>query len=138
MTSRPILLVEDNSDDEYLALRTLRKMGFENVSVAHDGQEAVDVLLGDEQTGLRPSEPPPALVLLDLRLPKFDGLEVLNRLRHAERTMYLPVYILTSSEDPHDREACLRLGARAILSKPLTVAAFAAVAGMPQAGGQGH
>jgi len=121
-----ILLVEDNSDDEFLALRTLHKMGFNEVRVARDGREAINLLLGDEVTGAPPRLGNPCFVLLDLRLPKLDGLEVLRKLRGDERTRTLPIYILTSSEDPHDKEVCRELGALGFLPKPLTVEAFSA------------
>jgi len=122
-----ILLVEDNSDDEFLALRTLHKMGFNEVRVARDGREAINLLLGDEVTGAPPRVENPRFVLLDLRLPKLDGLEVLRKLRGDERTRTLPIYILTSSEDPHDKEVCRELGTLGFLPKPLTVESFSAV-----------
>ena len=110
-----IVLVEDNRDDEELALWSLKKAGVQEVTVARDGVEALRLLLGEgERPPLRPE-----LVLLDLRLPKIDGIEVLQQLRNDERTRTLPVIILTSSEDPHDKKLCTELGALAFLSKPL-------------------
>ncbi|MSM39297.1 MAG: response regulator [Geobacter sp.] len=126
MSEPIILLVEDNSDDEFLALRTLHKMGFNDVRVARDGREAITLLLGDEGSGALPRLENPRFVLLDLRLPKLDGLEVLRKLRSDGRTRTLPVYILTSSEDPHDKEVCRELGALGFLPKPLTVESFSA------------
>ena len=127
MTGSRILLVEDNSDDEFLALRALRKMGFKDVLVARDGRDAISRLHGvDTANGSAPADLP-QFVLLDLRLPKLDGLEVLRKLRGDERTRDLPVYILTSSEDPHDKEVCQELGVRAFLPKPLTMESFRAV-----------
>jgi len=112
MMPSSVLLVEDNSDDEFLARRVLRKAGITVIRVARDGQEALDMLLTS-------GEPLPEMLILDLRLPKIDGLKVFSELRRQERTMSLPVLILTSSDDPEDREACLRLGALAFLIKPL-------------------
>ncbi len=120
----PILLVEDNSDDEFLAIRTLHKLGFTDVTVVRDGREAVTMLLGDETAGMPPRMPVARFILLDLRLPKLDGLEVLRKLRENARTSNLPVFILTSSEDPHDKEFCRDLSALAFIPKPLTVDSF--------------
>jgi len=107
-----ILLVEDNTDDEYIALHVLGKAGFHGVTVARDGMEALRLLF-DETRAL------PRLLLLDLRLPKIDGLEVLRRIREDERLKQLPVTILSSSEDLKDKENCHRLGILAFLSKPI-------------------
>jgi two-component system response regulator len=109
-----VLLIEDNCDDEYLALRTLRKAGIVAISVARDGREALEILLGAGQSL-------PGFVLLDLRLPVVDGLEVLAILRGHEQTRALRVLILSSSEDPRDRDACSRLGVVAFLGKPLDI-----------------
>lgn len=119
-----VFLVEDNSDDEFLALRTLKKMGYLDVTVARDGREAISLLLGGEGEGNGPKIEPPSLMLLDLRLPKLDGLEVLKKLRSCDRTKDVPVYILTSSEDPHDKDVCQLFGVRGFLAKPLTVESF--------------
>lgn len=96
MNTRPILLVEDNPDDEALALRTFKKLNISNtIIVARDGVEALDYLFG---TGSYANSPPlPAVVLLDLKLPKIDGLQVLQRIRGHDKTRILPVVILTSS-----------------------------------------
>jgi CheY-like chemotaxis protein len=107
-----VLLVEDNVDDVYLTRRILHKAGIEVITVAGDGQEALEMLLPD-------ALPLPDMVIIDLRLPRVSGLKLLAELRRQERTMALPVLILTSSDDPNDREACLKLGALAFLSKPL-------------------
>ncbi|HZV82671.1 MAG TPA: response regulator [Geobacteraceae bacterium] len=109
-----VLLVEDNQDDVKLARWALQKMGITRVVVARDGCEALAMLLDPE---LLPSLPD--FILLDLRLPKLDGIAVLQQLRADERTRQLRVIILTSSEDPRDQEACRDLGAVAFLSKPL-------------------
>jgi len=112
MIPESVLLVEDNIDDRFLTRRILRKAGINEVRVANDGQEALNLLL-------TPGEPLPEMLILDLRLPRVDGLKVFIELRRQERTMALPVLILTSSDDPMDREACLKLGAMAFLVKPL-------------------
>jgi len=106
------MLVEDNIDDQFLAQRTLRKAGINSIRVAGDGQEALNILLA-------PGEPLPELLILDLRLPKTDGLKVFAELRRQEKTRALTVLILTSSDDPEDRETCFKLGAIAYLTKPL-------------------
>src|SRR5947209_8772788 len=106
-----ILLVEDNPDDEALALRALRKNNIANeVVVARDGVEALDYLFGTGMYANRDSENP-QVVLLDLKLPRIDGLEVLQRLRAEERTRLLPVVILTSSKEEQDLLNGYRLGA---------------------------
>lgn len=117
MTIHSLLLVEDNADDEYLSLRVLRKAGVADITVVRDGREAIDRLLDA-------ALPLPQMVLLDLRLPRIDGLQVLEKLRADERTCSLPVLVLTSSEDPRDREVCQRLGAFGFLGKPLELVEF--------------
>jgi len=116
MNNKPILLVEDNPDDEALTLRALKKNGILNeVAVAHDGQQAIDYFFGE---GASP-HPPPAVVLLDLKLPKIDGLEVLRRLRADEHTRLQPVVILTSSKEEQDIITGYRLGANSYIRKPV-------------------
>ena len=118
MNSAQILLVEDNSNCEELALRSLRKAGYADVAVARDGVEALGMLLGEECGGIiHLSEP--RFVLLDMKLPKIDGVGVLQRLRSNERTRSLKVFALSSSEDPRDIEECMSLGVLAVLPKPL-------------------
>lgn len=112
MMPKSVLLVEDNLDDAFITKRILRKAGIESVRTAGDGREALQLLLASD-------EPLPELLILDLRLPLISGITVLADLRRVERTMALPVLILTSSEDPLDREACLREGVLAYLHKPL-------------------
>jgi CheY-like chemotaxis protein len=102
-------------------------MGICDVKVARDGREAVNMLLGDESQGLPPQIELPSILLLDLRLPKLDGLEVLKKIRDSELTRNLPVYVLTSSEDPHDKEVCGNLGVIAFITKPLSVDSFQTV-----------
>ena len=124
MTDPPILLVEDNPDDEMLILRTLKQNNVENnVAVARDGAEALDYLFG---TGARAESGrlKPAVVLLDLKLPKIDGLEVLKRVRADERTRLLPVVILTSSDEEKDMIRSYDLGANSYVRKPVEFGAF--------------
>lgn len=118
MSSHQILLVEDNRDCEELALRALRKAGYSRVTVARDGVEALGVLLQDGGESAAGEAGPP-VVLLDMKLPKIDGVGVLQRLRNNERTRQLNVFALSSSEDPREIEQCLDLGVLAILPKPL-------------------
>lgn len=114
MNERYILLVEDNSDDEALTIRAFKKNNIMNpVVVARDGMEALDQLLGEE------SKPLPQVVLLDLKLPKIDGLEVLKRMRLNERTKYVPVVILTSSREERDVLSGYQLGANSYIRKPV-------------------
>jgi two-component system, response regulator len=125
MTHEPvILLVEDNPKDEALTLRALKKGNIGNrVVVAHDGVEAIDYLLGSSADGGR--NEPPQLILLDLKLPKIDGHEVLKRIRNDERTRLLPVVILTTSVEDKDRLQGYRLGANSYVRKPVDFAEFA-------------
>ena len=121
---RIILLVEDNPDDEALTLRALKKNNILNtVVVAHDGVEALDYLLG---TGKYQEQPPPLpqVVLLDLKLPKVDGMEVLRRLRTEPATRLLPVVVLTSSNEQRDLLECYSHGANSYVRKPVDFAEF--------------
>lgn len=122
---RTILLVEDNPDDEELTLRALARNNIGNqVVVVRDGQDAVDYL---EATGPYASRDPnnvPALILLDLKLPKIDGLEVLRRLRARPRTAIVPVVILTSSKEDRDRARGYYGGANSYVQKPVDFSAF--------------
>jgi len=113
-----ILLVEDNPDDATLTELALRKEVPANLEVARDGQEALDYLLNDANER-------PRLVLLDLRLPNIDGLEVLRRIRDHERTCLTPVVILTSSSAPNDVAAAYRHGANSYVCKPIDFDEFA-------------
>jgi len=120
MNNGAILLVEDNPDDEALTLRALKKNNISNeVVVAHDGVEAVEILLGNGN-----GHPPPAIVLLDLKLPKMDGLEVLRRVRADPRTRLLPVVILTTSKEEQDLINGYQLGANSYIHKPVDFAQF--------------
>jgi two-component system response regulator len=119
MIDRTILLVEDNPKDEVLTIRALKKSNILNkVVVAHDGAEALDYLFSPTATTL------PQLVLLDLKLPKIDGLEVLKRIRENERTKILPVVILTTSTEDKDRLDGYRFGANSYIRKPVDFTKF--------------
>ena len=120
MGKKLILLVEDSPDDELLTLRALKKNNILNeVVVARDGVEALDFIFGTgAYAGRDPSELP-QLVLLDLKLPKIDGLEVLRRVREDDRTCTLPVVILTSSKEENDLAKSYKLGANSYIRKPV-------------------
>ncbi|MBI2922668.1 MAG: response regulator [Planctomycetes bacterium] len=125
MEVRTILLVEDNPDDELLTLRALEINQIRNeVVVARDGEEALDYLLGRGAWAGRDPRRIPALVLLDLNLPKLSGLEVLRRLRSDDRTRLAPVVILTSSKEEQDRFSGYSLGANSYIRKPVDFARF--------------
>ena len=114
-----ILLVEDNPDDVDLTLRAFRRNGLQNeVVVARDGIEAENVLFGDKDA------PPPALILLDLKLPNLTGLEVLRAIRANRRTATVPVVVLTSSIEEEDVVAAYRLGANSYIRKPVDFDSF--------------
>jgi two-component system response regulator len=120
-----ILLVEDNPDDEALTLRALKKNNITNaVVVARDGVEALDYLFGTGSHAGRNLNSLPQVVLLDLKLPKVDGLEVLRRVRADERTKLLPVVILTSSNEEQDRLRGYGLGANSYVRKPVDFGQF--------------
>lgn len=120
-----ILLVEDNPDDVLLTLRAFRKNDpTSRIVVAHDGQEALDYVFAEGLHMRRPPEDLPALILLDLKLPKIDGLEVLRRLRAHSATMTLPVVILTSSDEVCDIRESYRLHANSFIRKPVDFTQF--------------
>lgn len=121
MSARILLLVEDNPDDEILTLRALRKHNILNdVVVARDGTEALDYFFGPGAE----SRPAPAVVLLDLKLPKVDGLEVLRQLRARDSTRAVPVVILTSSKEEQDLARGYGLGANSYVRKPIDFTQF--------------
>lgn len=125
MAARIILLVEDNLDDEALTLRALKKNNITNeVIVVRDGAEALDFLFCSGAYAHREPTNMPALVLLDLRLPKVDGVEVLRRIHRDERTSSLPVIVLTSSNADRDMVDSLRYGAIAYMHKPVDLMQF--------------
>jgi two-component system, response regulator len=143
-----ILLVEDNEDDIELTLIAFRRQQLANeLVIARDGQEALEILHG---TPSRPAQPLPAVVLLDLKLPRRDGFEVLDAIRAHPRTHLLPVVVLTSSAQERDRLKTYRLGANSYIVKPVDFEQFLEAArqiGMywlmlntapPDAEGNGH
>jgi DNA-binding response OmpR family regulator len=114
-----ILLVEDDPDHELLTIRALKKSNIANdVRVARDGEEAINMILGDD--ALRPQ-----VVLLDLKLPKLDGLEVLRRIRENEATRMLPIVVLTSSDEERDVVRSYQLGVNSYIRKPVNFNDFA-------------
>ncbi len=120
MNSKTILLVEDNPDDVALTLRAFKKNNMANeVIVASDGQEALDYIFGTGKFNDRDVTRMPAVVLLDLKLPKIEGLEVLHRIRADARTKLLPVVILTSSKEEQDISGSYNLGANSYIRKPV-------------------
>lgn len=120
-----ILLVEDNPDDEALTMRAFKKNNIGNVVVvAHDGVEALDFLFATGMYAERDPNERPQLVLLDLKLPRIDGLEVLRRLRANELTKLLPVVILTSSKEEQDLVTGYSLGANSYVRKPVDFTQF--------------
>ena len=115
-----VLLVEDNPDDEALTLRALKKNSIKNdIVVVRDGAEALDYLFGRGQYADRDTSILPQVVLLDLNLPKMDGLSVLKELRASEKTKLLPVVILTSSKEEQDMIRGYGLGANSYVRKPV-------------------
>lgn len=130
MNEKYILLVEDNPDDELLTLRALRKHRVANeVVVVRDGAEALNYLFGEGDYADRDTSEMPAVVLLDLKLPKIDGLEVLRRIREDKQTMLLPVVILTSSNEEQDLINGYMNGANSYLRKPIGFEEFTEVVG---------
>ena len=125
MTGSTILLVEDNPDDELLTLRAFKKNNIKNeVVVARDGAEALDYLFATGAHSGRDVADLPQVVLLDLKLPKIDGLEVLRRIRADERTSILPVVILTSSKEEQDVIAGYKLRCNSYVRKPVNFDEF--------------
>ena len=125
-----VMLVEDNPDDEALTLRALKKNNILNeVIVARDGSEALDYLLGSAGKAPRIRLDQLAVVLLDLKLPKVNGLEVLRRLRADPRTKRLPIVILTSSKEEKDLVGAYDSGANSYVQKPVEFAEFVKAAG---------
>jgi two-component system response regulator len=126
MKEKIILFVEDNPDDEALTLRALKQGKIANdVVIVRDGAEALDYLFATGPHSGRDSTAMPAVILLDLKLPKIDGLEVLRRVRNDPRTRLLPVVILTSSKEEKDRVNSYALGANSYIRKPVNFNQFA-------------
>ncbi len=122
---KTILLVEDNPDDVALTLRALEKHNIKNkVTVARDGAEALDYLFATGAYSDRDTSVMPAVIILDLKLPKVDGLTVLERMRADERTKLVPVVILTSSKEEQDMIKGYKLGANSYVRKPVDFAQF--------------
>ena len=127
-SERPILLVEDNPDDEALTLHALSRNRISSpVVVAHDGVEAVEYLFSTGSRAGQTLPPLPAVVLLDLKLPRIDGLEVLRRIRADERTALLPVVVLTTSREEQDRFSSFNLGVAGYMIKPVDYLQFVEV-----------
>ena len=128
MSDRTILLVEDDENQVLLAMRALRKHGIvkevDEVVVAGDGEEALDYIFGTGSYAGRDTDVMPEFVLLDVKLPKMDGLQVLERLRDDERTELLPVILFSSSREQEDVVAGYRLGANSYVAKPANFEKF--------------
>jgi two-component system, response regulator len=127
--SGTILLVEDNPDDADLAVRAFRKSSISNrLVIARDGQEALDFVFAEGAHSARPPEQRPEVVLLDLKLPRVDGLAVLRRIRDDPRTRRLAVVVLTSSKEDQDVIQSYDLGANSFVRKPVDFAQFSEAA----------
>lgn len=125
MNRKTLLLVEDNPDDEALTLRALRKNNIANeIIVARDGQEALDYLFATGAFDGRDINEQPQVILLDLKLPKIDGLQVLERLRAEPETRHIPVVVLTSSNEERDIIRSYDLGANSYVRKPVDFEQF--------------
>jgi two-component system response regulator len=117
---KTILLVEDNSDDELLTIRALKRQNIHNdVVVARDGQEAIDYIFCEGQYAGRDAHDLPQVVLLDLKLPRLNGLEVLKKIRGDSRTHWVPVVVLTTSNEERDLIDSYHLGANSFVRKPV-------------------
>lgn len=120
LSKKHILLVEDNPDDEALALRALKKSNVANkISIARDGVEALDYIFCEGEYQARDIHQHPVVVLLDLKLPKVDGLEVLKRIKEDDRTRRMPVVVMTSSSEEQDIVNSYDFGANSYIRKPV-------------------
>jgi len=125
MKNKIVLLVEDNPDDVDLTLRSFKKSGFDNeLVIARDGVEALDYIYGAGAHQGRDVEAFPVLILLDLKLPKVNGIEVLRRLKSDARTQSIPVVVLTSSNEDRDKMEAYKLCANSYIRKPVDFTAF--------------
>jgi two-component system response regulator len=123
MSNKIILLVDDNPDDIKLTIRAFRKQGIPNqIVVANDGVEALEYLFGKDGQTL--NNPLPALILMDLNMPRINGLEALRKIRADERTRFLPVVVLTTSQEEKDLSESYRLGVNSYLGKPVDYTEF--------------
>ena len=130
MNAKTILLVEDNPDDLELATRALKKGGYgESIMVARDGVEALDFMFGTGAFAGRDTTAQPTVVLLDLKLPRLGGHEVLERLRKDKRTQLVPVVVLTSSDERDDIRGAYARGANSYIRTPVYFNRFTAVLG---------
>ncbi|MEZ4830117.1 MAG: response regulator [Bacteroidia bacterium] len=121
--AKPVLLVEDTLADEKLALLTFRKLGIPyQVDVVRDGEEAVEYLFGQERKS--GNKPYPLLIIMDLRLPKIDGLEILSLIRKTPETQMIPVIVFTTSSDANDIRSSYMYGANSFISKPMDLEEF--------------
>jgi CheY-like chemotaxis protein len=124
-TNKTILLIEDNPDDEALAMRALKRHHIVNeIVVAHDGVEALDYLFGTGIYHDRDISVQPTVILLDLKLPRMDGIDVLRRLREDDRTKLVPVVVMTTSSEEQDRIDSYRLGCNSFIRKPVDFVEF--------------
>ncbi|MGJ5672729.1 MAG: response regulator [Nostochopsis sp.] len=125
VSNKTILLVEDNPDDEALAIRALKRNHISNeIVVAHDGVEALDYLFGTGAYAGRDISIQPTVILLDLKLPRIDGIEILRRLREDNRTKLLPVVVLTTSSEEQDMLNSYSLGCNSYIRKPVNFIEF--------------
>ncbi len=125
MRDKTILLVEDNPDDEALAIRALKRNHISNeIVVAHDGVEALDFMFGTGMYVGRDISIKPTVILLDLKLPRIDGIEVLRRLREDDRTKLVPVVVLTTSSEEQDMLDSYSLGCNSYIRKPVDFIQF--------------
>lgn len=125
MDEKIILLVEDNADDEELTIRTLQKNHLKNkIVVVRDGVEALDYLFGTGEYTDRDLTVSPVLIMLDIKLPKLNGLEVLKRIKSEPQTKFIPVVILTSSDEEKDLVESYELGANSYVRKPVDFVEF--------------